>query len=117
MNLFWLIDKYTLTHCFIQQVHNYTEFSGTKNCYPPEYWTQGSYNGEQLDKWGAALVLYFISEGRIAFRNECEVVNKPVMFYNPNNSKMYHDLLSRLLTKDPAARLCYNVTQHPWFQN
>ena len=49
---------------------------------------EGAYNGEQLDRWAASLVLYFVLEQRIAFANEEQIVNMDVTFQNPNNSNL-----------------------------
>ena len=69
--------------------------------YPPEYFNTKRYNGEQLDFWGANLVLHMMVDGNKAFRNPME--KKQV--YCGDLSLQLRSYLDEALHKDRFERL------------
>ena len=60
------------------QSADFTVFSGTETCYPPEWFKNNRYSGEELDFWDAALVLYKIIEGNDLFITANDMMHKPL---------------------------------------
>ena len=94
------------------QAEYFTDLSGTKLCYPPEYFKTRRYRGEDLDFWGATLVLYMMVEGTIAFKTPEEIVNKQLTI-NSSSSLSYKTFIYQALHKEPTIRLNYNTIWNP----
>ena len=85
--------------------------------YLPEFFTHKRYNGENLDIWGAALVLYEMVEGVMAFETTEEIIHKKPVF-SKESSAQFKLFLDLALHKDPKCRLSYRtVWDHNWLQN
>ena len=91
------------------QAGYFRDLSGTEVFYPPEYFTTGCYKGEDLDFWGASLVLYMMVEGTKAFKTPEEVVYKALNINNISTSFPFRNFIYQALDKDPAYRLNYNT--------
>ena len=101
---------------FYSQSDDFSSFSGTPTYYPPEFFTTGRYNGEELDFWGATLVLYMMIEGTNAFENKEEVVNKKLIV-NRECSLLLRLFFYGALHKQRERRLnFYTVWDHHWLQ-
>ena len=70
----------------------------------PEFFNTKRYNDEQLDFWGANLVLYMMVEGNKAFRNPMEIIKKKQVYCGdlPLQLRSY---LDEALHKDRFERL------------
>lgn len=72
--------------------------------------------GEGLDRWCAALVLYFVLEGRIAFNSRGEITTKSLPLSRPH-SDAYLDFIKHMLHKHPEHRLnSYGINNHLWIR-
>ena len=91
------------------QAEYFRHLSGTKSFYPPEYFKTGCYKGEDLDFWGASLVLYMMVERTEAFQTPEEVVCKQLTINNNSTSLSYKRFIYQALHKEPAVRLNYKA--------
>ena len=83
--------------------------------YPPEFFTHKRYNGEDLDIWRAALVLYEMVEGVMAFKTTEEIVEKKLVFCK-ESPVMFQFFLDLALHKNRKYRLNKKtVWRHNWF--
>ena len=95
------------------QFADFTELSGTELCYPPEYFKTKCYNGEELDFWGAALVLYSIVECICEpFETANDVMHKKLLLCNNKTSKHYKDFIQGALCKHRERRFNFETVWH-----
>ena len=69
---------------------------------------------EDLDKWCVALVLYSTVEGRIAFKDNQDIVHNQLNL-SYRGSPAYSHFINTMLNKNPLIRLdSNNLKSHPW---
>ena len=99
----------------IFQHTDFDELIGTELYYPPEFFTHKHYNGEDLDFWGSALVLYEMVEGVMAFETTEEIVHKKLVFCK-ESSAMFRFFIKQALHKIHKCRLNKRtIFNHEWF--
>ena len=55
---------------------NFTEFAGTPEYYPPEWFIKKSYDGDQLTVWSVGILLYSVICGHLPFRSPKDITEK-----------------------------------------
>ncbi|XP_071446084.1 aurora kinase C-like [Hetaerina americana] len=94
---------------------------GTLDYLPPEM-VEGKTHDKQVDLWSLGVLCYECLVGKPPFEaasfEETYLNIRQVRYrFPPHVSMGARDLISRLLVKDPAARLPLNVVlQHPWIK-
>jgi len=94
---------------------------GSPNYAAPEVLTGTLYCGAEVDVWSCGVVLYALLAGALPFDEA-----KLPMLYEKIKTGQYHmpyhfseqarDLVARMLTLDPVARITVSqIQQHPWF--
>ena len=108
-----------LSTSHFQQNKILTEFSGTKQWFPPEYFVHRRYLGEDVDLWGAGLLVNFCLEGTCPFNDEVEVVHKDLIFGTRQQiSWNCVDFQDRISSKEVNVRLKRDqIKHHPWFRS
>jgi hypothetical protein len=95
---------------------------GTPNYVAPEVLKERGYNGFLADAWSCGVVLFVMLAGYLPFDDQ----NVNALFNKiergdyrmaRNFSEPVRDIISRLLTVDPAQRLSMDgIMDHPWFR-
>ena len=102
-------------NCSLFKHTDFDELIGTELYYPPEFFTHKRYNGEDLDLWGAALVLYEMVEGVMAFETTEEIAHKKLVF-RKESSAMFRFFIKLALHKNRKCRLNKRtIWDHKWF--
>ncbi|XP_076799683.1 uncharacterized protein LOC143444389 [Clavelina lepadiformis] len=98
----------------------YTEFAGTPEFYPPEWFIERRYEGKRVDAWSLGVLLYTMVEAEVPFQKEkdivaCELTHKRAQ--NTTSSACRH-LIASMLQKDQRKRpTLEEVLRHPWMTN
>uniref|UniRef100_H2ZGG8 non-specific serine/threonine protein kinase n=1 Tax=Ciona savignyi TaxID=51511 RepID=H2ZGG8_CIOSA len=96
----------------------YTEFAGTPEFYPPEWFLERRYMGRKVDAWSLGVLLYTMVEAEVPFQKEkdiiaCELRHKRAQ---TTTSEACRHLISLMLQKDQHARPSLSeILHHPWF--
>ncbi|XP_063076183.1 serine/threonine-protein kinase pim-2-like [Engraulis encrasicolus] len=100
--------------CFLK-TEAYTEFYGTVQYTPPEWYLQGEYEALPLCVWQIGVLLYDMLCGEHPFNSRADTISREP--YIPQHlSKYCQDLIRRCLTKRPKSRQTLDgLLQHPWF--
>ena len=77
-----------------------TDFSGTPEFYPPEFWSEKTYTQNGLSMWSCGIVLYILLNGRLPYDNVSEL-----QFY-----RVEHDLSVEKLPEHPR-NILYKMLQ------
>ncbi|XP_039273147.2 uncharacterized protein LOC120347301 [Styela clava] len=95
----------------------YTDFSGTPEFYPPEWFSKRVYQGRSAAAWSLGVLLYDMLCGEIPFKTKGKIMANILTFKAPVSQKAKH-LIMWLLCSEPDARPDLNeVLKHPWLQN
>ncbi|KAG9281920.1 serine/threonine-protein kinase pim-2-like [Astyanax mexicanus] len=93
---------------------SYTEFDGTTQYIPPEFFTQGSYQAEPTTVWQIGVILYNMLCGKCPFTDSKQIIGK-TLYTPPRLSFQCKKLLRRLLSKCPQRRPSLrHLLQNPW---
>ncbi len=94
---------------------------GTPNYVAPEVLEDKGYDGRKADIWSCGVILYVLLAGFLPFDER----TMPELFAKIQNADVQYpaffdadvkDLLAKILTNDPAARIGLDgITAHPWF--
>ncbi|XP_072516441.1 serine/threonine-protein kinase pim-2-like [Salminus brasiliensis] len=92
----------------------YTEFSGTTQYIPPEWFTRRSYQAEPSAVWQIGVVLYDMVCGESPFNTRTEIITQRLRI-PAHLSLQCKNLLRRCLSRRPLRRpsLC-DLLQDPW---
>ena len=96
----------------------FTEFAGTPEFYPPEWFTERRYEGRQVDAWSLGVLLYTMVEAEVPFQKEEDIVRCQLKHKRLHGAggEVCRNLIAAMLQKERAKRLSLeNVLQHPWF--
>ena len=99
------------------QSEPYTEFAGTPEFYPPEWFTERRYEGRKVDAWSLGVLLYTMVEAEVPFQKEedivrCELRHKRL---RGAESALCRDLIRLMLQKNQSKRPSLEeVLRHPW---
>lgn len=97
-----------------------TDFAGTYEFYPPEWFIHRRYHGRQLDLWSLGVLLYTMVESKLPFETTTDIVAAQLSFKSRPNptSELCQDLIHMMLRKIPEERLTLEqVLRHPWMLN
>ncbi|EGF83144.1 hypothetical protein BATDEDRAFT_8115, partial [Batrachochytrium dendrobatidis JAM81] len=116
-----LISDFGLGRTFNPDVQEYMKtFCGTPNYAAAELVSGIPYVGVKADIWAMGVVLYIMMTGRAPFQGETISLLyrhiKAVEYHIPNYfSPSLCDLLSKILVRDPVARIdMEGIRSHPW---
>lgn len=94
----------------------YTEFSGTAEFYPPEWFNQRRYWAASATVWSLGVLLFDMLQGEIPFKNSDRIIENRPLFKEPvsNSSR---NLLRWMLANDYRKRPNLNqVLDHEWMK-
>ncbi|CAL8320417.1 unnamed protein product [Lota lota] len=92
----------------------YTEFSGTLEYSPPEWYVTGGYSAGQLTVWQVGVLLYVMVVGRFPFTTQAEIVCQEPHIHK-GLTQNCQDLLRSCLSKCPEDRPSLETLPvHPW---
>lgn len=96
----------------------YTEFAGTPEFYPPEWFTHRRYEGRRVDAWSLGVLLFTMVEAEVPFQKEKDIVECNLRHKHAGRlSESCRNLIAWMLQKDPNARpTIEQALAHPWFQ-
>ncbi|XP_078481808.1 uncharacterized protein LOC144742682 [Ciona intestinalis] len=95
----------------------YTEFAGTPEFYPPEWFIERRYMGRKVDAWSLGVLLYTMIEAEVPFQKEkdiiaCELRHKRAQ---QTTTKACRHLIALMLQKDQNKRPSLDeILHHPW---
>lgn len=103
---------------FIEQDAPYTEFAGTPEFYPPEWFTHRRYFGRRVDAWSMGVLLYTMVEAEVPFQKENDIVECKLRHKRAARlSDSCLHLIRWMLQKDQNMRpTIQQALTHPWFQ-
>nr|XP_039272933.1 serine/threonine-protein kinase STE20-like [Styela clava] len=96
----------------------YTEFAGTPEFYPPEWFTHRRYYGHRVDAWSLGVLLYTMVEAEVPFQKEKDIVECNLRHKRAAHlSDSCKHLIAWMLQKDQDMRpTIEQALAHPWFQ-
>lgn len=96
----------------------YTEFAGTPEFYPPEWYTKKEYDGRQAAIWSIGVLLYTMIEGHVPFQRPKDIVRGKMKFARLSNlSLSLIDAIQWCMTLEPDARPTIDeFLRHPWVE-
>ncbi|CAI5662729.1 unnamed protein product [Oreochromis niloticus] len=101
--------------CLVQE-QPYSEFSGTEDFAPPEFFTDGRYEAVPTTVWQLGTLLYEMLDGKQQFSTS-KFLRQRVSF-NIEMSQDCKHFLQMCLTRRPEKRATLKLIQeHPWLQN
>ncbi|XP_067106422.1 serine/threonine-protein kinase pim-2-like [Osmerus mordax] len=101
--------------CFLKD-GSYTEFFGTTQYIPPEWYLHGSYKAVPSTVWQLGVLMYDIVSGVFPFSSHREVISDEP-YIKSHMSRQCKDLLRRCLAKRPKGRpTLEGILLHPWLQ-
>ncbi|XP_062371867.1 serine/threonine-protein kinase pim-2-like [Sardina pilchardus] len=94
----------------------YTEFYGTMQYTPPEWYLQGEYEALPSCVWQIGVLLYDMLCGEHPFNMRADTISHEP-YIPPQLSRLCQDLMRRCLAKRPRGRPTLDgILQHPWLQ-
>jgi len=97
---------------------DYTEFAGTPEFYPPEWFRERRYNGKRASVWSLGVLLYTMTQGEVPFPKERDITRSELRF-KPAVPVARHikEFIRWLLNPDERTRPDFNdIQQHPWIK-
>ncbi|XP_031416164.2 serine/threonine-protein kinase pim-2-like [Clupea harengus] len=99
----------------------YTEFYGTLQYTPPEWYLHGQYEALPLCVWQMGVLLYDMLCGEHPFSTRADIISRAptlhALIHNLPSPLDCQDLMRRCLAKRPRGRpTLEGILQHPWFQ-
>jgi len=97
---------------------DYTEFAGTPEFYPPEWFRERRYNGKRASVWSLGVLLFTMTQGEVPFPKErditrCELRFKPAIPV----ARHIREFIRWLLNPDERSRPNFNdIQQHAWIK-
>lgn len=97
---------------------DYTEFAGTPEFYPPEWFRERRYNGKRASVWSLGVLLFTMTQGEVPFPKErditrCELRFKPAIPV----ARHIREFIRWLLNQDERNRPTFNdIQQHAWIK-
>lgn len=97
----------------------FTDFAGTPQYYPPEWFLNRKYNGYRQTIWSCGVLLYSLITGRLPFASTEEICARNVHW--PDNislSTTVKHLVESMLDKNENIRITMSeVRQHQWLND
>lgn len=97
---------------------NYTEFAGTPEFYPPEWYTVRSYDGRKAAVWSLGILLYTMIEGHVPFQRPKDIVRAKLKFARFDSlSLSLIDCIQWMVSIDADKRpTLRELNCHPWME-
>jgi len=97
----------------------YTEFAGTPEFYPPEWYTKKEYDGRYAAIWSIGVLLYTMIEGHVPFQRPKDIVRAKLKFARlANLSLPLIDTIQWCMSIEPERRPTIDeFLKHPWIEN
>lgn len=98
---------------------NYTEFAGTPEFYPPEWYSNRSYDGRQAAVWSLGILLYTMIEGHVPFQRPKDIIRARLKFARFDQlSLSLIDVIQWMVSIDSSKRpTLRELTRHPWIEH
>jgi serine/threonine protein kinase len=97
----------------------YTEFAGTPEFYPPEWYTNRSYDGKEAAVWSLGILLYTMIEGHVPFQRPKDIIRARLKFSRFDQLTLsIIDIIQWMVTVDAKKRpTLKELSKHPWLQH
>ncbi|KAJ8009513.1 hypothetical protein DPEC_G00089660 [Dallia pectoralis] len=73
----------------------YNEFAGTMEYFPPEFFTEGMYDGCKATVWSLGILLFYLVNGKTPFRDEYQIASRSRLYFKQGISEECRDLIHR----------------------
>merc|ERR1711981_112069 len=94
----------------------YTEFSGTAEFYPPEWFSQRRYWAMSATVWSLGVLLFDMLQGEIPFKNSDRILENRPLFKEPISGEA-RQLLRWMLCNDYRKRpSLVQILEHSWMK-
>ncbi|XP_031573681.1 serine/threonine-protein kinase pim-1-like [Actinia tenebrosa] len=108
-----LIDFGLATHVSEEPIKS---FSGTPHFCPPEFHTDGQYDGRKATIWSLGCFLYDLLMGATPFNNAEQAATKSARLSQHFSEDLF-EFIGMMLRRDPADRVSLQqLMQHQWLQ-
>jgi len=96
----------------------YTEFAGTPEFYPPEWFRERRYDGKRASVWSLGVLLYTMTQGEVPFPKERDITRCELRFKSAVQvARHIRDFIRWLLNPDERSRPTFSaILQHPWIK-
>lgn len=96
----------------------YTEFAGTPEFYPPEWFRERRYEGKRASVWSLGVLLFTMTQGEVPFPKERDITRCDLRFKSTIPvARHIREFIRWLLNPDERARPTFaHIAQHPWIK-